>query len=151
MILYTNPMFRFAGEAESQKEGHVSGPKLCPGVFYPRYFWKVPFTEICPLLFTQGVGQEAEGRGDVRVPRLQERGVRHDAGQGGRQEEDRQDVLPRHGAAAKVWWTIFYLNLMFQLKHRAILCVDKMWRKCPSGFIFSFKLILRKSFKVWPD
>ena len=40
MILYTNPMFRFAGEAESQKEGHVSGPKLCPGVFYPRYFFK---------------------------------------------------------------------------------------------------------------
>ena len=65
------------------------------------------------------MGQEAEGRGDVRVPRLQERGVRHDAGQGGRQEEDRQDVLPRHGAAEKVKWTIFYLNLMFQLKHRA--------------------------------
>ena len=52
--------------------------------------------------FTQGLGQEAEGRGDVCVPRLQERGVRHDGGQGSRQEEDRQDVLPRHGAAAKV-------------------------------------------------
>ena len=44
-------MFRFAGEAESQREGHVSGPKLCPGVFYPRYFQRAPITKMlkCPL------------------------------------------------------------------------------------------------------
>ena len=60
------------------------------------------------LLFTQGLGQEAEGRGDVCVPRLQERGVRHDGGQDGRQEEDRQDVLPGHGAEAKVKQKYFY-------------------------------------------
>ena len=39
-------------------------------------------------LFDKGVGQEAEGRGAVCVPGLQERGVRHGGGQDGRQEED---------------------------------------------------------------
>ena len=79
------------------------------------------------LLFTQGLGQEAEGRGDVRVSRLQERGVRHDGGQGGRQEEDRQDVLPRHGAAAKVKKEKNIYITVGPLKiYRTILCVDKM-------------------------
>ena len=33
-------MFRFGGEAEPGRAGHTSGPKLCPGVFYPRVWAK---------------------------------------------------------------------------------------------------------------
>ena len=36
--------------------------------------------------------------------------MRHGGGQGNRQEEDRQDVLPGHGAEAKVKQKHFYLS-----------------------------------------
>ena len=41
---------RFGGDLQTGHAGHVSGPKLCDGIFYPRVFAKKLLSAVRALL-----------------------------------------------------------------------------------------------------
>ena len=52
MIIYLHLLeyLRFGGDLQTGHAGHVSGPKLCDGIFYPRVFAKKLLSAVRALL-----------------------------------------------------------------------------------------------------